>query len=594
MSDYNISSQGELDRKRVNFIQSALNKVLEEEKSVLTTSQYNREVQTILEKVGNDPLYQNRKITRNEVPYKEDLEADIETVSADLSILNSENETHGRFLKNSFNSVYSEKKRIMQRIDKLNSLTGDMFLITDKGDDNTYYITESFNDAGALDTEYTMNSVSKGSIQTNEGVLTLERTGSKNLSQGARVTHYTGNGDPGTGHLVRKVVTINNKGESEEVYQNINQEDSELNARIEDILDDRPDTLFEYQMVNVPRSFKKERRFYDFEWAKGKPQGERLRLKIIIELPSEERVNWITLLPYYPNNSIGSITIDSIRTSYDGFDYEPLYDSNSLNQKINSTPQTYRLGDVFTGQVEEDTGFYQGRGVWSFPERRARFIEFVIDQNESYPETLGQPVYYINRSNQTYPLQVPEPPELKDRRPGTYLRSLDGERVEYVKEIQATREGWRYSIGLRDINIMQFEFNDKSEFVSKRYELPRNIKKLNLYAKEIIPESYLDVVTRNNDWIKYEVSFDDINWYRISAMHHEPLNDNFPPKIIEVNTSMVDLNHAFQVHKSLINIEDPKHLRFRVSMRRPTADGYEATTPILEEVAIKVEMEDEL
>lgn len=568
--------------------------MLEESNESFTDNELARRVERTMESIGKGPIFQGEKIPRNEVPYKEIFEDNMTSITEDLRILSSQVKEHSQFLKSSFNSVHSEKKRITKRIDNLNSLAGDMFLITDKDNENIHYITESFNDSKALDTSFSIDSVSKSSIQTEEGILTLERDESKNLSKEARISHISGNGEPGTSHLVRKHTTVDRNGNPSEEYKFLNEGNEEQHMDAENILDDKPDTLFEYQMVNTPSEFKKNRRYYDFDWANGEKDGEKLRLKLVIELPKEEDINWLTLMPYYPNNSIGKVTVHSIRTSINGFDYEPLYDETIINKDINITPQTYRIDDIFTGETSPGSGFYQGRGVWSFPQRKARLIEIIMDQDESYAETLGQAVYYLSLRGGEAKVQVEEPEELKNAEPGEHIRYLNGESVQYTKEIQATKEGWRYSIGLRDINIMQFSFKDKSEFVSKRYELPRNIRKLNLYTKEIIPESYLDIVSKNNDWIKYEVTFDDVNWHRISPMHHEPLSDNFPPKIIELNTSLVDLNSAFQVHKKLIDSSEVKNLRFRVSMQRPEGEGFEATTPILEEMAFKVEMEGEL
>lgn len=594
MSDYNIDSKQKAEEEKRKFINSIVKEMLVYHNEPVTEDEVNRRSEVLLKEVGSGPLFQARQIMRNEIPFKEDFIADMRTISEDLSILSKENELHAEFLRDSFNSVHSEKKRIMQRIDSLNSLAGDMFLITDKENNNIHYITESFNDSKALDTDFSIGSVSKGSIQTQEGILTLERTASRNLSETARITHISGNGEPGTNQIARKFTTVDENGEAIEAYRFLNQDNKDQHTKIENILDDKPDTLFEYQMINVPKEFKKKRRFYNFDWAEGEKEGERLRLKLVIELPKEEYINWLTLMPYYPNNSIGSLTVHSIRTSVNGFDYEPLYTDTIINKDINITPQTYRLDDIFTGETQPGTGFYQGKGVWSFPQRKARLIEIVLDQDESYHETLGQAVYYLGLEGSDNRIQIEEPAELAKENPGKHIRYLNGHSVEYTKVIEATKDAWRYSIGLRDINIMQFEFNEKSEFVSKRYELPRNIRKLNLYTKEIIPESYLDIVSKNNDWIKYEVSFDDVNWHRISPMHHEPLSDNFPPKILELNTSLIDLNNAFQVHKEIVESEEVKHLRFRVSLQRPEDETYNTTTPILEEIAFKIEMEDEL
>ena len=90
-----------------------------------------------------------------------------------------------------------------------------------------------------------------------------------------------------------------------------------------------------------------------------------------------------------------------------------------------------------------------------------------------------------------------------------------------------------------------------------------------LYANEIIPQSYLDIVSKNNDWIVYEVSFDDTNWIRISPMHQEPLTETFPAKILEVNGAEIDLASAFQIHKEMVQTTDPHHLRLKITISRP-------------------------
>ena len=341
----------------------------------------------------------------------------------------------------------------------------------------------------------------------------------------------------------------------------------------------------------MPEAFKSARRYYDFEWCAGAPEGETLRLKIIVELAEAAIVNWLSLNPYYPTNAAGKMTVYSIRTSKDGFDYEPLYaDKQNLNQELNNTAQTYQLDALFDRSANPSQANYTGQGVWAFPHREARFIEFVLDQNQSYTEILGQEVYYKQTPEQTLSVQVPAPEELKNKAPGEYARTTNGQMTTYKKEIEATAEGWRYTVGIRDIQIMQYGFEEKSVFVSKRYHSDEEIEKLVLYANEIIPENYQDIVSKNNDWIVYEVSFDDTNWTRISPMHHEPLNDTFPPKIIELNRAKIDLAAAFEIHKTVLYTEKAVHdVRMRITLVRPEEEGFLYTTPMVEDFALKIE-----
>lgn len=537
------------------------------------------------------PLFSPHIFDKGQLPFREEIIENMTDTVADFGILKKEHDTASRFLVDSFNTVHSERKRITARIQGLNNLVGDMLLLAGENNQNVVYFKESFQDATSFDTAFALDNVVKGHISPGEGILTLGRKSTRNLAETARVSQVNGNGEAGIGHVARKFATVNREGVRTEAFHFLNEYDSEKNADASLLLDNRPDTLFEYQLVNVPQAFKTTYRNYDFGWAKGAPAGETLRLKLVVELKQLETINWISLNPYYASNAAGKLNVYSIQTSADGFDYEPLYtDKQILSQTLNNLPQTYQLDALFDGSNEAANALYTGQGVWNFPQRQARFIEFVLDQEQAYPEIIGQEVYYRQNDEASLPVQIPEPAELAGQEPGSYIRTVDGRNVVFMKTIEATTAGWRYAIGVRDIHIMQYQFEEKSFFVSKRYETNEPISKVMLYANEIIPQSYLDIVSKNNDWITYEVSFDDTNWFPISPMHHEPLNDVFSPKILEVNSAEVDLTAAFQIHKARIKTDGPAHqVRLKVTLSRPKGAVFEDTTPILEDVALKIE-----
>ena len=537
------------------------------------------------------PLFRPHVFDKGQLPFREEIIENMTDTAADLGILKKEHDTASRFLVDSFNTVHSERKRITARIQGLNNLVGDMLLLAGENNQNVVYFKESFQDATSFDAAFALDNVVKGHISPGEGILTLGRKSTRNLAETARVSQVNGNGEAGMGHVARKFATVDREGVRTEAFHFLNEYDPEKNADASLLLDNRPDTLFEYQLVNVPQAFKTTYRNYDFGWAKGAPAGETLRLKLVVELEQLETINWISLNPYYASNAAGKLNVYSIQTSADGFDYEPLYtDKQILSQTLNNLPQTYQLDALFDGSNEAANALYTGQGVWNFPQRQARFIEFVLDQEQAYPEIIGQEVYYRQNDEASLPVQIPEPAELAGQEPGSYIRTVDGRNVVFTKTIEATTAGWRYAIGVRDIHIMQYQFEEKSFFVSKRYETNEPISKVMLYANEIIPQSYLDIVSKNNDWITYEVSFDDTNWFSISPMHHEPLNDAFPPKILEVNSAEVDLTAAFQIHKARIKTDGPAHqVRLKVTLSRPKGTVFEDTTPILEDVALKIE-----
>lgn len=591
MSDFNLTHKSKIKEQQLTYLSKKAESYLRPDSETQDIDMLAESFLTDYNGKTGEPLFQKRRAERHQLPFKEDFQENMLEVKEDINILANEHHRSSLFLMNSFNEIHSEKKRLINRINQLNSLTSNLNLITGEDEQNTVYFKESFQNADAMDEGFAIDSVSKADIHTGEGILTLKRTGNRNVSENARVAHMSGNGEPGTDHVARRFATINNNEQVVERYEFINHQDPDRNESLEGILDSRPDTIFEYQMVNVPESFKQDRRNYNFTWAKGSKEEDTLRLKLVVELQEEETINWITLDPYYGSNANGKILVKSIKTSMNGFDYEPLYEGElELNQTINATAQTYRVDDIFDGKNEPAEGNYSGQGVWSFPHRNARFIEFVLEQPQSHDEIIGQAVYYLIRSDETYPIQIAEPEELRNAEPGDYIRTISGERIIYRKEIQATTSGWRYAIGVRDIGIMQHEYDIKSHFISKPFVAPREIERLVVYTKEILPKNYLDIINKNNDWVQYEVSFDDMDWIRVSPMHQEPLGDNFPPKILEVNTQSIDLTDAFQVHKALVFTEEATQVRLKITLTRPDEPGYEKTTPIVEEVAIKMNL----
>ncbi len=597
MTDYNLSSKSAIRANQQAFL-------IQKAKEHLGTAASDAEVQAFvmatcqryLANLGK-PLFQERRAERHQVPFAEETRDNMEEIIADLQILTQEHNTASHFLMDSFNRIHSEKKRLISRISGLSSLVGDLNLIANEQDLNTIYFKESFETANAMDTGYVLESLARAQVSSNEGILTLGRTGTVNLSEAAKVSAVQGNGTAGVGHLAKKRDETAADGSILQAWHYLNEADAGMNADASVLLDNQPDTIFEYQRVNVTAAFKKDLNHYDFGWAESREVDDNLRLRLVIELPEAQIVNWLNLNPYYPKNSSNKIRVHAIRTSVDGFDYVGLYDNTSeglLNTEINSTPQGYRVADLFDGSNDYAGAAYTGQGVWSFPQRLARFVEIVLDQTDSYPEILGQTVYWSRTENQNYWTQVPAVAELKKENPGEYRRTVDGAVVIYKKEIQADTNGWRYCIGLRDINLMRYQFAPKSVFISQRYHCEQEIDKVMLYANEKIPPAYLTTIAKSNDWIQYYVSFDDVNWIRISPMHQEPVTDAFAPKILELNNNEVDLAAAFQVHKTLLTTDEPVHdVRVKIVLQRPEEDGFEDTTPIVEDIALRLEKKEE-
>lgn len=533
------------------------------------------------------PLFLGRKVTYGELPFIEDYYNNNQEIEKDLEILFSELDIIATYLVDYFNYSNSEKERILAAVQDLNGTINDLQILSEDSTPNTIIINESFTNYDNMDKDLT-ETESQCMIHTEGAVLTLRRTGAKNRSTNAKIKHIVGNGEAGTNHLVRRI-------QSNSEYGNYMYISSQTPNNVETaIIDNNADTIYEFQMVNVPEKFKAEHQYYDLEWAKGEENNDLLRVRIVIKLDSEQLINWIRVNPYHAANSPGTFNVYSIRTSLDGFEYVGLYENEEyvLNQAINTTPQSYRLEDLFDGSEDFSTSKFAGQGIWSFPERNARYIEFVFEQPNSYKEMIGQDCFFIRKKDGEW-FQIP-----KQQVPATNIKEEYGitkiQNDEELKKEMHVIEGWRYALGLRDISIMSFEFAEQSEYISKPYVIEEGIQKITLFANEKIPSSYKKTISESNDYVKYYVSFNDIDWYRISPNHHQPVNDDFPPKILSININETDLNESIQLHKSNIVLKElPKQVRLKIVMKQPSTDKtnstYKYTTPFVENYALKIQ-----
>lgn len=593
-NEYNLNIKSEILERQADFLFARAYQLLGEAATEEATAAIVAEtIQRYYTQLGK-PLTLTRTAEPGHLPFIEEYNDTIEEMAEDISILFSETEKIGDHLGEYFNYAQSEKMRIRSRIQTLGGLTNDLNLIANDTAENGMYFRNSFNDTSGIAYDLIMGEAAQ--VATMEGIVTLARSETMNRSPKARVKTIQGNGEAGTYHLMRNLRVTKEDGTI--AINGAYVSDQTPNDQVSEILDGRPDTIFEYQMVNANEDdIRNIAKGYDFGWAKGAKEGDRLRVKFVIELEEAESINWINLNPYHPPLSKGRVTVYSIRTSEDGFEYLPLYEGGSyvINSEINSTPQSYRADALFDGSNSFTESKFAGQGVWAFPSRKAKYVEVVMDQHESYEEQIGHTYYNkikrdANGNTVGKPVRIREsevPTTIQGSPVGKY--TLDRE-TEIEKGIEGF-PGWRYVIGLRDINVMSYQFKEKSELVFEQHETEEPIQTIMLYANEKIPDSYLTEISKSNDWVQYFISIDDVNWHRISPMHHQPVaKDGFPPKLFEINGRETDMANAFQLHKGYLESDKPvTSVRVKMLLQRPEGlEEGESTTPIVEDYALRV------
>lgn len=185
---------------------------------------------------------------------------------------------------------------------------------------------------------------------------------------------------------------------------------------------------------------------------------------------------------------------------------------------------------------------------------------------------------------------IPDSPDTI--KPPTILQDTIFPTEEYIEKKIGVFDGWRYLIGIRDIDIRNRKYTDTSEIVTKKFQTTKPIKKILLYSNEIIPEQFLEAgLEMRNDWIKYYISINDTDWYRISPMHHNQVGDlEISPKIYEINSRDSIEERINTINKGYILSTVPiDFVRLKIILTRP--EGMDALTPIIEEYALKCVME---
>jgi hypothetical protein len=265
----------------------------------------------------------------------------------------------------------------------------DFNLMANESEPNVVYFKDSFTDYSNVDT--TISSGAIVNISTSEGIATLARTKSTDCESKAKVTVVAGNGDAGNYYVAKRTQVSTDDGSIVINAKYVSDDGAHDDPAA--IIDGRPDTWFEYQLVNISDADKAITKGYDIDWARGKEYGDKLRLRIVIDLVNVQDVNWIDINPYIPEKSNGRVYIYSIKTSADGIDYDSVSDGTTiLNSEISRISHTYDKDKIFVGNVYSNEKI-ASQGTFWFPPRKTRFIEIVMDQDQPYTDTVGHTYY---------------------------------------------------------------------------------------------------------------------------------------------------------------------------------------------------------
>lgn len=259
----------------------------------------------------------------------------------DLTTVFTELENLGDLTLANFNFITTESNRLTARLKAVSSLLGDYILYSLNPSRDAFFFKDSFNDLSKVDILTGLLNETQGEINQTEGIVTLPL----NTEVDSFITI-----------TASPIINPNSNG----VVGNNQELGAVFNGDISVLLDNNPDTWFEYERVVTLTTDDKEA----------------LVLDLTINLGDPRVINHVRVNP----NNFGTktvIQIDSIDTSLDGEVYTSIKDDIPISGFTTADEE-----NIFA--LAPSTSKFAGQGLYTFTPRQTKYIRFVFRQTEPY------------------------------------------------------------------------------------------------------------------------------------------------------------------------------------------------------------------
>jgi hypothetical protein len=605
------------------------------------------------------PTFKKRKVYQGSPPSSADINNSFIEIYNDTRLMSDEQVVLGDAFKQSFNHSTTERLRLRNKIVEVGEKVNDYIVTATNTISKRHIIQDSFTNTSKVDLSSVGN---PANVDTNHGMVTLKINGQINQSKNAVVippdSETPIEAKPRWPYTMPSNFLVAYKKESASAAkiqmfmaeEEAKQEDqwelyytSDRHDNIQTILDGKPDTWFEYQMINVKPSLKlpganPNTEGYGWTWDSGESiyngdRGDSLDASIVIQLAGPTEINWVEFYPYFPAKSC-SVIVKDIKTSMNNSgDYVSILDPSDRNRRISS--------DTAPPLSVKDREKFIGKGVWSFEERTCRYIKFEL----SVPEPYNCPIAHIyweleydvvtkkrrlfrkRTHTEHYVKRIDGPKidkgsllalhQVKDKSLELYLKaeaiipgiggiiggilgaisglfcstkvSIKDEKTRMGLDVYTGDDAWRWCLGIRNIDINTNTYEESATLMTKTFDFPKGIRTLSLSVSEFIPEKfYGSNLTLKNSFIKYYVSHDGNVWTPISPIERTPAfgESDFPPKTISFVDKEPEVKNA---NKSFVLVnEDVKTIKMMAEIKRPSGTEFRTMTPIIYDYKISI------
>lgn len=538
-------------------------------------------------------------------PWSKDYNSMMLEIKKDLELLFQELEILGKSLYSDFNHNIVQYDIIDKQFQLIMDKMRDLEIYTGIGEPGVKIGRDDFFSKDKID----YSRIAGTPLEVVDGAVTLPIVNRKNVAKDAKITIIPGNrredgfiigtesnGFPGNNTEIQSVTdeVLTNQN-----YMPIFLGDSDNHGNYAAMIDGNPNTWFEFEKVNVrehDRIRVAKNLGWDYQvygnqtvtWAED-PENGVLKLHVQITLDKEEIINQINVHMYTPPNygakpaivknilvSDGkepprSILPESKTDDQYSFHFEPV--RAKVISILFEQPYKYLtdIGHIFYEkkmQVEDNSEYAMDMATKKHvnaprvegPLVSLEDLGIQVNVSESNVEATYPQVRAGERNASSMGEII-----------GRLLNSLDSESVDMGIE---KFEGFRWCIGIRDIEIFSCEYAPEGELVTHPFYFDQPLDKISLDVRENIPKAFAGNDAMKYDWLHYYVSIDDgATWHPITPMSHEVISEDQPPKIYTVRT-IENSNQQLEDKTAYLESEYPVYsIRLKIVGRRPDLSG---------------------
>ncbi|MCD7910933.1 hypothetical protein KC480_05260 [Bacillus velezensis] len=550
------------------------------------------------------PNFSPKYVSEYGPPWSEDYNDMMTEILNDLELLFREVDILGESIYTDFNHNMVQHEILNKKYEQVLNRMNDLEVFSGRNETGLEFGRDDFLNKDKID----YSRISGTPLEIVDGAVTLPQISRVNVAEDASATIVIGNrqenkfiigtesnGFPGNNteiHSVTDDVLTSRNYTPTFVGEENNHCDYSA------VLDGSPNTWFEYEKVNVKdhdrikvaKNLGWDYQVYEnqtIKWAED-PDGGVLKLHIQITLPEEKVINQINCNMYTPPNyGAKTAIVKNILVSDGKHIPKSIMPINKDKDQYNFhfTPvrakvisvlfeQTNKyitdIGHIFYEkkmQVEDESEYAMDAATKKYkyaprvegPDIMLEDLGITVKVNEasvdaSYPaiESNGQNTLSIG--------------EIVNR----LTNNVDLETVEMGVE---KFEGFRWCIGIRDIEIYSSEYAEEGELVTYPFYFENPIDKISLDVDENIPEMFISNNEMKYDWLTYFVSIDDgATWNPITPLRQQSISEDQPPKIYTVRTvETSDL--VLDSKEAYIESEYPVYsMRLKIVGQRPSEE----------------------